>query len=64
MLKIQAKKAGIATDNELGVVCAETLGDGTKVATLTKAQASKLIEELLRRVADKQNEMREIEDPF
>ena len=64
MLKIQAKKAGIATDNELGVVCAETLGDGTNVATLTKAQASTLIEELLRRVADKQNEMREIEEPF
>lgn len=64
MLKIQAKKAGIATDDELGVVCAETLGDGATVAKLTKAQASTLIEELLRRVADKQNEMREIEEPF
>jgi len=34
------------------------------VAKLTKAQASTLIEELLRRVADKQNELREIEEPF
>ena len=64
MVKMQAKKAGIETDEDLGVVCAETLGNDATVANLTKAQASQLIEELLRRVADKQNELREIEEPF
>lgn len=64
MVKMQAKKAGIVTDEDLAVVCAETLGDGATVSKLTKGQASSLIEELLRRVADKQNELREIEEPF
>lgn len=64
MVKMQATKAGIASDEDLAVVCAETLGDGVTVSKLTKGQASTLIEELLRRVADKQNELREIEEPF
>jgi len=64
MVKMQATKAGIATDEDLAVVCAETLGDGATVSKLTKGQASTLIEELLRRVADKQNKHREIEEPF
>jgi hypothetical protein len=64
MVKMQATKAGIATDDDLALVCAETLGDGVTVNKLTKGQASKLIEELLKRVADKQNEQREIEEPF
>lgn len=64
MVKMQASKAGIASDDDLALVCAETLGDGVTVANLTKGQASTLIEELLRRVADKQNELREIEEPF
>lgn len=61
MIKMQAKNAGLDTDEALAVVCAETLGDGATVQNLTKAQASKLIEELLRQVADRQ---REIEEPF
>jgi cellobiose-specific phosphotransferase system component IIB len=64
MVKMQATKAGIATDEDLALVCAETLGDGVMVSKLTKGQASTLIEELLKRVADKQNEHREIEEPF
>ena len=64
MVKIQAKKAAIDTDEDLAQVCTETLGDGATVAQLTKQQASTLIEELLKRVADKQNEQREIEEPF
>jgi hypothetical protein len=64
MVKMQATKAGIATDEDLALVCAETLGDGVTVSKLTKGQASTLIEELLKRVADKQNEHREIEEPF
>lgn len=64
MVKMQAKKAGIDSDEDLGLVCVETLGDGATVDKLTKGQASSLIEELLRRVADKQNELREIEEPF
>ena len=64
MVKMQAKKAGIDTDEDLALICTETLGDGATVANLTKGQASTLIEELLRRVADKQNEHREIEEPF
>jgi hypothetical protein len=64
MVKMQATKAGIASEDELALVCAETLGDGATVDKLTKGQASQLIEELLRRVADKQNDLREIEEPF
>jgi hypothetical protein len=64
MVKMQATKAGIASEDELALVCAETLGDGATVDKLTKGQASQLIDELLRRVADKQNELREIEEPF
>ena len=64
MVKMQAQKAGIATDEDLGLVCQEILGDGATVSKLTKGQASQLIEELLKRVADKQNEQREIEEPF
>lgn len=56
MIKIQAKKAAIDTDDDLAQVCAETLGDGVTVAQLTKQQASTLIEEILKRVADKQME--------
>lgn len=64
MVQMQARKAGIANDDDLAVFCAETLGDGTTVDQLTKAQASTLIEELLKRVADKQNEFKDIEEPF
>lgn len=64
MVKMQASKAGIGNDDDLALVCADVLGDGATIDKLTKAQASQLIEELLRRVADKQNELREIEEPF
>jgi hypothetical protein len=61
MIKMQGRNAGLDTDEQLAVVCTETLGDGATLQNLTKGQASKLIEELLRQVADRQ---REIEEPF
>ena len=65
MLKIQATKCGLADDNALLLVCAETLNREVKtLSDLTKQDASTVIEELLKRVADQLNEMREIEDPF
>jgi hypothetical protein len=64
MVKMQARKAGIDSDADLALVCTDTLGEGATLDKLTKGQASQLIEELLRRVADKQNELREIEEPF
>jgi len=62
MVKIQAKKAGLDTDDLLAEVCADTLGEEADVNNLTKQQASTLIEELLKTVADKQNDLRE--EPF
>lgn len=65
MLKIQATKCGLGDDEALLLVCRETLNrEVESLNTLTKAEASQMIEELLKRVADQQNELREVEDPF
>lgn len=61
MLKIQAQKAGFATDEDLRLFCTETLGKEIAVADLTKFDASKIIEALLKLVAEKNMER---EEPF
>lgn len=63
MIKIQAKKAGIDTDEQLQQVCTDTLGENVAVNKLSKQQASTLIEEVLKLVADKQAEAGR-NDPF
>jgi hypothetical protein len=62
MLKIQAKKAGMADDEALRAFCAETLNtELANVSSLTKYQASKCIEAILKEVAEKQMDR---EEPF
>jgi hypothetical protein len=62
MLKIQAKKAALDDDEALRAFCAETLGtDLASVSSLTKYQASKCIEAVLKQVAEKQMDR---EEPF
>jgi hypothetical protein len=62
MIKIQAKRAGLTDDASLLLLCQDTLNkDLTSIEELTKFEASKVIEELLKQVADKQ---REVTDPF
>ena len=62
MIKIQAKRAGLTDDASLLLLCQDALNkDLTSIEELTKFEASKVIEELLKQVADKQ---REVTDPF
>ena len=62
MLKIQAKKAALNDDEALRAFCAETLNtELASVANLTKHQASKCIEAILKEVAEKQMDR---EEPF
>lgn len=62
MLKIQATKANLADDEALRLFCTDTLGkEIAKVSDLTKFEASKVIEELLKEVASKSMER---EEPF
>ena len=64
MLKIQAKKAGIADDESLTLFCAEVLGkDLASVNDLSKFDASKCIEALIKEAGSKTAEP-EVEEPF
>lgn len=62
MLKIQATKANLADDEALRLFCNDALGKEIEsVNALTKFEASKVIEELLKEVASKSMER---EEPF
>lgn len=62
MLKIQATKANLADDEALRLFCNDALGKEIEsVNALTKFEASKVIEELLKEVASKNMER---EEPF
>ena len=62
MLKIQATKANLADDEALRLFCCDALGKEIEsVNALTKFEASKVIEELLKEVASKSMER---EEPF
>ena len=62
MLKIQATKANLADDEALRLFCNDALGKEIEsVTALTKFEASKVIEELLKEVASKSMER---EEPF
>lgn len=64
MLKIQARKAGIADDEALRLFCADTLNkDLANVNDLNKFDASKCIEALLKKVSSKQTGT-DVEEPF
>jgi hypothetical protein len=65
MLKIQAKKAGFADDDALTLFCAETLGeDLAGLNGLTKVQASKCIEALIKQANKTTEPETEVEEPF
>jgi len=62
MIQIQAKKAGLTNEQDLWVLCQDVINrEVSAIGELTKFEASKVIEELLKQVADKQ---REATDPF
>jgi hypothetical protein len=64
MLKIQAKKAGIADDESLTLFCADALGkDLAGLYELSKFDASKCIEALIKQAGSKTAEP-EVEEPF
>jgi hypothetical protein len=64
MLKIQAKKAGIADDESLTLFCADVLGkDLASVNDLSKFDASKCIEALIKEAGSK-TAAPEVEEPF
>lgn len=62
MIKIQAGKAGLTDDQSLWLLCQDVLNkEVASLQQLTKFEASKIIEELLKLAADRQ---REATDPF
>jgi hypothetical protein len=64
MLKIQAKKAGIADDESLTLFCADALGkDLASINDLSKFDASKCIEALIKQAGSK-TAAPEVEEPF
>jgi hypothetical protein len=66
MLKIQAKKAKVDTDNDFAQLCNAMFGDDANPTALTKAQASQVIERLIELAKQRlpKGPIGETEEPF
>ena len=66
MVKIQAKKAGVDNDNDFMQLCVTMFGDDATPTTLSKVQASQLIERLIELAKDRlpKGPIGETEEPF